>query len=86
MRSRSSQRTPEWPRINEFMRMSIAARTHDSGIERVLSGSERGKGASGLSSAIYPGWVNEGRIPDCWCWRSAFPSAKCWLVRVSAER
>lgn len=51
----SSHLTPEWPRISEFMRMSIAPRTHDSGIVVEPTGSKRGR-VSRTS-------VEEGRIP-----------------------
>lgn len=43
MRSMSSQRTPECPRIREFMRIRIAPRTQDSGMLVEVRGSKRGR-------------------------------------------
>ena len=75
----SSQRTPEWPRMSEFMRMRMAPRTHDSGMLVDVRGSRSGKAVGALS-------VSEGRTPVCWCWKSARPSVRGSLVRVSASR
>ena len=72
----SSHLTPEWPRMREFIRIKIAPRTHDSGILVEAKGSSRGRASSVL--------VDEGRIPTCWCWRRACPSARSLSVRVSA--
>ena len=74
--SMSSHRTPEWPRIREFMRIRIAPRTQASGILVVLRGSWRGRTSRGL--------VEEGSTPLCWCWRRALPRRRGWSVRVSA--
>src|SRR5882672_11377722 len=71
-----SHRTPEWPRMREFIRINIAPRTHDSGILVDVRGSRRGR----VSSAV----VDEGSTPVCWCCKRAFPSARSLLVRVSA--
>ena len=77
MRSMSSQRTPEWPRMREFMRMRMAPRTHDSGMLVEVSGSSSGS-VTGAES------VSDGKTPHCWCWKSARPSVRGSLVRVSA--
>lgn len=54
----SSQRTPECPRIREFMRIKIAPRTHASGMLDDARGSPSGRAGSGSS-------VCEGRTPTC---------------------
>lgn len=79
MRSISSQRTPECPRMREFMRMRMAPRTHDSGMLVDVSGSRSGKTVGTCS-------VSDGRTPVCWCWKRARPSVRGSLVRVSASR
>lgn len=79
MRSISSQRTPEWPRMSEFMRIRMAPRTHDSGMLVVVRGSPNGSAGSGASVCV-------GRTPVCWCCRSAWPSWSGSFVRVSAVR
>lgn len=56
--SMSSHRMPEWPRIKEFMRTKMAPRTHDSGIEVEVRGSERGRGP-GMDEVSY------GSTPAC---------------------
>lgn len=53
--SMSSNRTPECPRIREFIRISIAPRTQASGIVVELPGSERGRTLGGS--------CDEGKIP-----------------------
>ena len=60
MRSINSHRTPEWPRMSEFMRMRIAPRTQDSGMLVELRGSRSGS-VTGAES------VSEGSTPHCWC-------------------
>jgi len=72
----SCHRTPECPRTREFIRTRMAPRTHDSGILVDVRGSRRGSASRIL--------VDEGRMPPCWCWSNACPSARSSLVRVSA--
>lgn len=75
--SMSSQRTPEWPRMSEFMRMRIAPRTQASGMLVDASGSCNGRADKGVV-------VCEGRTPVCWCCKRAWPSKRGSFVRVSA--
>ena len=71
----NSYRTPEWPRMSEFILMRIAPRIQDSGITE-LKGSQSGRTSGGC--------CDEGRTPECWCCRRACPSSIGWSVRVSA--
>ena len=70
----SSMRTPEWPRIKEFMRIKMAPLTHDSGIEVLFRGSRRGS-ESPSSVEI---------TPACWCCNRALPRRSGSSVLVSA--
>ena len=70
----SSIRTPEWPRIKEFMRIKMAPLTHDSGIEVWLWGSKSGS-ESPSSVEI---------TPACWCCNRALPKHSESSVLVSA--
>lgn len=54
----SSHRTPEWPRISEFMRIRIAPRTHASGMLVEARGSKSGSAGEGLS-------ICDGSTPVC---------------------
>ena len=72
--SMSSMRTPEWPRIKEFMRIKMAPLTHDSGIEVWLRGSRSGS-ESPSSIEI---------TPACWCCNRAPPKRSGSSVLVSA--
>lgn len=60
------------------MRTSMAPRTQDSGMLVDAVGSRRGREGSTF--------VDEGRIPACWCCNSAFPRARGLGVRVSAVK
>ena len=70
----SSMRTPEWPRIKEFMRIKMAPLTHDSGIEVWFRGSKSGS-ESPSSVEI---------TPACWCCSRALPKRSGSSVLVSA--
>ena len=70
----SSMRTPEWPRIKEFMRIKMAPLTHDSGIEELFRGSRSGS-ESPSSVEI---------TPACWCCNRALPRRSGSSVLVSA--
>lgn len=74
MFSMSSQRTPECPRINEFIRTSVADFTQASGMTEPI-GSRSGSMA-GVS-------VEEGRKPMCCIWNNEFPRVIGELVLVS---
>lgn len=58
------------------MRIRMAPRTHDSGMDVEARGSRRGR---------MEGEEEVGRIPLCWCWRRAMPRASVSSVRVSAR-
>ena len=62
--------------MREFMRTRMAARTHDSGMEELAMGSERGRTVGGSDEV--------GRTPACWCWRRALPRTRECSVRVFA--
>ena len=70
----SSIRTPEWPRIKEFMRIRMAPLTHDSGIVELVRGSRRG------SESPSPVEIT----PKCWCCKRALPKRSGSSVLVSA--
>lgn len=74
MFSMSSQRTPECPRIKEFIRTSVADFTQASGMTEPI-GSRSGS-MVGVS-------VEEGRKPMCCIWNNEFPRVNGELVLVS---
>jgi len=74
--SMSSIRTPEWPRIREFMRIKMAPLTHDSGIVVLLRGS--------MSGSESPSSVEI--TPECWCCNKALPRRNGSSVLVSAVK